>query len=201
MATLLEETRFYWLSAAAHGRRRNHEASISKAAAKRFRCTAAIAALLMLSITSPALEAQDVISIDPRDCQPGIHSQVQGPFALQVFCDDALGTNIAVFLSDLGAPLAGKYSLGDRFWQGEEWNLDVTAYAWLGGDRLLLSTSRVYGSGRVYLLDLAAQSWRVARPSNEDECVTHLEALRGDTVILKLTVCDDQRETRVEFSL
>jgi hypothetical protein len=71
------------------------------------------------------------VQVSAKYCKPGPQFQVPGPFAIYVFCDDALGTNIAVFLNDLGAPLRNKYDLGKRFWQGEPWSYDVTSSAWI----------------------------------------------------------------------
>ena len=88
--------------------------------------------LLLLPIffvPSFSAQAEEVVSVYSGSCISGIHKQPQGIFALHVFCDDALGTNVAGFYDDLGAPFSGKYNLGKRFWQGEEWNYDVTSFS------------------------------------------------------------------------
>ena len=121
--------------------------------------------------------------ISPKYCSQGEHSQPKGRFAIYVFCDDALGTNIAVFMKGLGAPFEGNYQLGKRFWQGQEWAYDVTSYAWLPDNQLLIATSAVYGSGSVYLLNLAKQLSRVL--FNDDKAVLELESISGSTINIR----------------
>jgi len=116
---------------------------------------------LMLTLSSQVLAEANVTQIHAKVCPPGIHEQPNGKFALHVFCDDALGTNVAVFLNKMGAPIHQDYSLGNRFWQNQEWAFDVMSYAWLPNDQLLLSTSAIYGSGSVYLLDPSKKTFKV----------------------------------------
>jgi hypothetical protein len=154
--------------------------------------------LISVSFSSAA---EDVVSIVGPDCTRGIHQQIQGPFALHVFCDNALGTNVAVFMDDLGSPLAGNYYLGKRFWQGEEWNYDVTSYAWLKENYLLLATSHIYGSGAVYKLSLENQTYEIIRSSDNDGCVTQLISVQGQRVELGLTDCETLEVKIVEIAL
>ena len=116
--------------------------------------------LFLLSILAFSVNVQcdvEIADISPRSCVPGVHEQPDGIFALFVFCDDALGTNVALFQSKLGAPKNESYSLVERFWQGQEWASDVISYAWLPSGSLLMSTSGVYGSGSVYKIDPSAK--------------------------------------------
>ena len=122
-----------------------------------------IAILFILVLSLDAVADIDVKVISPKYCRQGEHVQPQSSFAIYVFCDDALGTNIAVFLKELGAPFEGDYELGKRFWQGQEWAYDVTSYSWLQRNKLLIATSAIYGSGSVYLLDLEKKSFRVLK--------------------------------------
>ncbi len=147
------------------------------------------------------LEAEDVVSIVGQDCTRGIHKQPHGPFALHVFCDSALGTNIAVFMDNLHNPLAGNYFLGKRFWQGEEWNYDVTSYAWLKDNFLLLATSHIYGSGAVYKLNLEKQTFEIVRPSDNDVCVTQLKSVQDKRIELVVTDCDTLVDKTIEIAL
>jgi hypothetical protein len=59
----------------------------------------------------------NIESISGRVCKGGSHIQPRGPFGVYVFCDDALGTNIAVFYPALGDPRYEKWTLTCRFWQ------------------------------------------------------------------------------------
>ena len=104
-----------------------------------------ISILLGLAIGMQA-RAEYVQSVYAKNCSQGTYQQPEGVFAIYVFCDDALGTNLAVFMQHIGPPLFGDYNLGKRFWQGEEWSYDATSFSWLKDNRLLLATSGIYGS-------------------------------------------------------
>jgi len=83
--------------------------------------------ILFIALTFTGLthaESASVVQISAKYCKEGVHKQPKGQFALYAFCDDALGTNVSVFLSDLGAPLRGAYRLTKRFWQSDEWGAD-----------------------------------------------------------------------------
>lgn len=116
---------------------------------------------IMLLLAGSVLAKTDIVQVHAAKCTPGVHTQPDGPFALYVFCDDALGTNIAIFLDKMYAPIHQDYNLGKRFWQDQEWSFDVMSFAWLPGNRLLISTSAIYGSGSVYLIDLSAKQAKV----------------------------------------
>ena len=152
-------------------------------------------------ISSFSAQAEEVVSVYARSCIQGIHKQPKGIFALHVFCDDALGTNVAVFFDDLGAPFSGKYNLGNRFWQGEEWNYDVTSFSWLKENRLLLATSNIYGSGDVFMLNLEEQTYKVIFPSEPSIFVTQLKSIRNKRVELITTECQNLKEGVVEIAL
>jgi hypothetical protein len=158
-----------------------------------------LAAIVFAFGTSVA-GAQNPVQITGPMCKPGVHEQPQGPFALYVFCDDALGTNIAVFLNDLGAPLSGPYDLGKRFWQGQEWANDVTSYAWLPDGRLLLATSAIYGTGTVYILDLEKQQSKVALQPQKDGCMPILKGVTGSRVEMEIESCEQRKGYAVGFT-
>ncbi|MCP4326198.1 MAG: hypothetical protein GY787_31055 [Alteromonadales bacterium] len=120
--------------------------------------------ILMFSLifSGAVLSENFVVKVSPEYCLEGVHQQSNGPFAIFVFCDDALGSNISVFLKDIGAPFSGKYSLGSRFWQGQLWSNDVTSFVWLENrTELLVATSGSYGSGGIYLLNLNDQESKI----------------------------------------
>lgn len=116
-----------------------------------------VTVLLMLQIMfcSSAVSESNVQNVYGHSCDQGVSHQPGGDYGVYVFCDDALATNIAVFKSKMNAPLENQYSLSERFWQGEEWANDVVSFAWLSErSQLLVSTSGVYGTGTIYLLDV-----------------------------------------------
>jgi hypothetical protein len=156
---------------------------------------------LILIGSSTPLYAEDVVSIYGQDCKHGIHKQAKGPFAMHVFCDSALGTNIAIYMDFIGAPLFGNYYLGKRFWQGEEWNYDVTSYSWLKENKLLIATSGIYGSGAVYILKLENQTLERIRAPDEFNCITKLKAVENRRATIGLTNCKTLQEQLVDVAL
>jgi hypothetical protein len=131
-----------------------------------------------------------------------MHAQPKGPFALYVFCDDALGSNVAVVLKKLHNPLSGKYSREKRFWQGEQWAKDVTSYAWLeDGKHLLLATSYIYGTGSVYLLNLETQQFQVKNPIKYGACLASLRQVDDKKLDVAITDCEDEVEYKFEFAM
>jgi hypothetical protein len=112
----------------------------------------------------------DVTWLSQKNCISGLHPQpADGPFAVFVFCDDALGANIAVINISPGAGpgairLVGPrkewnhWNVSDRIWQEASWATDVTSFAWSSDLCLLyVATSGTYGTGAVYRLDLVAR--------------------------------------------
>jgi hypothetical protein len=103
-----------------------------------------------------------------ENCQHGLHAQPNGgPFSVFLFCDDALGSNIGVILTQPGAG-PGKIKLtadqswdqwntNDRFWQDKLWATDVVNFLWSPSLRYLyVATSGIYGNGGFFKLDLQA---------------------------------------------
>jgi len=130
--------------------------------------------------------------ISGRGCKGGVHPQPQGPFGVYVFCDDAVGTNIAVFYPQLGEPKYQKWTLTRRFWQDGPWAADVSALGWVPGRNLLVvATSEIYGSGSVYLLDLEKQTSVILGSTND--CGSTILGLTDSSVTLGLTNCEDPK--------
>ncbi|MCA3028190.1 MAG: hypothetical protein ING66_06265 [Rhodocyclaceae bacterium] len=113
--------------------------------------------------------ASDVTQLSAKKCAPGLRAQPHGgPFSVFVFCDDALGVNIAVLNASGGAG-PGKLKLGetklwdrwqvdDRVWQQSTWSRDITSFAWSRDSRsLYVATSGTYGTGFTYKLDLVSR--------------------------------------------
>lgn len=119
----------------------------------------AVLASLLLLVTSVTASAQeDSWQKAPGNCVPGLHSSPKGPFAVMIYCEDALGIYLAVIhAAPMGAPAAqsGKWSLEDRYWFDPLWASDITGFKWSSdGRELFVSTSGIYGSGGLFELDL-----------------------------------------------
>lgn len=103
-------------------------------------------------------------------CSRGLHRQPDGPFAVLLFCEDALGDHLSVvYLEPLGgpaaAPFAGSWAMNDRVWEDALWGSDITSFAWgPDGRRLYVATSEVYGSGGLFELDLVSRKARQIAP-------------------------------------
>ena len=141
-----------------------------------------------------------VVKISPKYCEKGVQFQPRGNFAISVFCDDALGTNIAIFLNDLHGPFRGKYALYQRYWQNYEWGADVTSFVWMPEDTLIISTSRIYGSGKVLKLDLENQKSEVLYTPSDNICVTEIARINESKLTVKLTDCD-LNEEEIEIAI
>ncbi len=104
----------------------------------------------------------------PGDCPTGLHHQPNGPFAVLLFCEDALGTYLAVvYLDPIGSPVTqnGRWRLNDRYWHESVWGSDITGFQWSeDGTRLQVSTQGVYGAGGFFELNLKARTWTQRLP-------------------------------------
>jgi hypothetical protein len=138
-----------------------------------------ILTLLSLSLCIPPIILADQmyftedIWVSEHGCQHGLHHQPNGPFAVFLFCEDALGDYIGVIYADiLGAPNAEPFSnrwmLDNRLWQEPIWASDVTSFAWgPSGSRLYVATSNIYGSGGLYELNLKTRKAKQLAPKGK----------------------------------
>jgi len=158
--------------------------------------------LISLFVTNSVFSEEiPVTQISPKYCKEGAHVQKNGQFAIYAFCDDALGTNIAIFLEDLGAPLRGPYRLAKRFWQDDEWGSDVTSFSWLPNKKhLIISTSAIYGAGKVFKLNLETQEYEVIYNPKQDTCLTEINTIENGKLLIKITNCELQT-SEVEIAI
>jgi hypothetical protein len=121
---------------------------------------------------------KQVVRLVGTACRQGVHRQPNGPFAVIAFCEDALGSYVAVVCYKPGACEKAEYPDGtirfagwsyqSRTWQQDPWTSDVTALAWSpDGKYLYVSTSEIYGSGALYLLNLEERTFRQLLPTGE----------------------------------
>jgi len=104
-------------------------------------------------------------------CPSGLHNQQSGPFAVLLFCEDALGAYLAVVhVGPLGAPTTQneRWTLNDRYWYEPIWGSDVTGFQWSNDKKtLLVSTQQIYGAGGYFELDLETRSATQRLPIGE----------------------------------
>jgi len=145
--------------------------------------------LFMLSVSEIAtadsiLDDKDVWIHGKDRCSQGLHKQPNGPMALLMFCDDALGVNAGlVYYDSPEEPVSIQFynklseeekktyyniwSLSNRMWQDQIWGSDITSYAWSpDGTRLFIATSEIYGSGALYELDLIRKKYKQVAPAD-----------------------------------
>ena len=122
-------------------------------------------------------------------CVHGLHHQPNGPLAVVLFCEDAVGTYLGIIYYDvMGEPAPSHFirrlpekerlafhntwSLGNRMWQEPIWASDITSYAWgPDGTKLYVATSNIYGSGAFYELDLIRRLHRQIAPQNREATI------------------------------
>ena len=151
--------------------------------------------IVAVASSMPTVAEQQVIRASPKYCKPGLHRQPNGPYAVMLFCDDALGSNIGVIRIHLGAPTADAWSLHDRFWQDGTWGGDVTAFAWDSErDLLLVSTEAIYGTGAVYRIQLKTRQYSTLFPPGKGKqwCDTEITSIdrKRRTLTIKIGDCN-----------
>ena len=136
--------------------------------------------ILLALVFCTSAGAQAITRATPKTCVHGLKAQPRGgPFSVFVFCDDALGVNIAVLNTSPGAGpgqirLEGPrvwshWQVNDRVWQDASWSTDITSFAWSRDLRsLYVATSGTYGSGALYRLSLVDRSYTRLLPKEED---------------------------------
>jgi len=129
------------------------------------------ALLLLVSCAANATDSEGVVKASGKNCVHGLHQQpTGGPFAVFLFCDDGLGSNLGVINTSGGAgpgridlpqpKLWEKWDVNDRFWQDPEWATDITSFAWAKDLKsLYVATSEVYGTGALYKLNLVTRTF------------------------------------------
>ena len=139
------------------------------------------------SISANSASATDELWNNDKDsCNHGLHKQPNGPMAIILFCEDAVGTYIGlVYYDSLEGPASLQFfsrlseteketyykiwSLGNRMWQNSLWASDVTSYAWgQDGTKLYVATSGIYGSGALYELDLVRKRHKQIAPTGKE---------------------------------
>jgi hypothetical protein len=117
-----------------------------------------LATFLALVVSGAVGAQEDSWRKAQGNCAPGLHSSPTGPFAVMIYCEDALGDHLAViYAAPIGAPVdeSGKWSLKNRYWFDPLWASDITGFKWSSdGHELFVSTSGIYGSGGLFKLDL-----------------------------------------------
>ena len=176
-----------------------------------------LSCVLMLGLIHGTIFAQTstpyLVQAQSEKCQHRLHPQPnRGPFSVFLFCDDALGSNIGVILTEPGGgpgamKLTGdmvwdKWYTNDRFWQDKLWATDVVNFLWSPSLRYLyVATSGIYGHGGFFKLDLKERSFIRLLPDPSATYMHHLEGgyftkikevdIEKDLIIVGIYVYDE----------
>jgi hypothetical protein len=142
------------------------------------------------------------IVISAKHCESGSYAQPGGDYALQIYCDDGLATNVAVQLLRMNAPMLGAYSLTRRSWHGGDWAGDITSYLWgRNKDKLYIATSPYNGTGNVYELNLPEQKSRLIWQRGKKDCIALLQNQKAAHLLLQVGHCDNKTRRQVRLKL
>jgi hypothetical protein len=122
-----------------------------------------------------SLHEKDYLRHDifPKVCKQGLYEGPNRKFAVYVFCDDALGTNIGI-INTSSAAFAGPgskkvWSVDTRFWQEARFSRDVRNIEWSpNGEKITVETQDIYGTGKTYVIDLINKRIEKEGPSMQD---------------------------------
>lgn len=130
--------------------------------------TISLAASVVLATEPDLVTSQELRSHE--DSKGVLYQQTNGPFAVMVFNEFALGEHIGViYYSQMANPADGKWWISQRFWQARPWNEDVTSFAWdNNGKFLYVATSGVYGDGGLFRLDLHQKTYARLHPTKKE---------------------------------
>ncbi len=93
-------------------------------------CTMLSCVCSILAHAADASVHQNIINFSGESCPHGLHHQPNGAFEVIVFCEDALGTSLAVVCYDAGkcdrlldvkSGEAMGWEIADRVWQQAPW--------------------------------------------------------------------------------
>ena len=166
--------------------------------------------LIALSFPVQAGDAPLIIEVFGPKCKHGLHQQPKnGAFSVFLFCDDALGANIGIILTERGAgpgptPLPEtrewqNWDTTNRFWQDRKWAADVVNFAWSPSQRYLyVATSGIYGDGGFFKLDLGERTYKRLAPKPDAPYHSQLSDMNFTRI---KRIDNSKKEIIVEISL
>ncbi|WP_421780230.1 hypothetical protein [Kiloniella litopenaei] len=135
-------------------------------------------------------------------CEADRYVQPIGEFSVDVYCDDALGTNISVVKLKFDAPMVGPYTLTKRTWQGGDWAFSITSFMW-GTDRksLYVATEGYNGSGKAYYLNVETQKSQEIWSMSPGDCGSVLTGMDEKHVHLQNIPCDENKARDIMIAI
>src|SRR2546426_7202701 len=132
----------------------------------------------------PKDRAWVAVNVERLPCANWGHAAPRGPFAIWTSCEGALGRYAGIiYAGPTGARRDTAWSEGDQWWYGAEWGDDITSYVWnTTGDTAYVATGGIYGSGKVFLLDIwrrRAEEIQLPHDKSGDETYWQGQTTRG----------------------
>lgn len=131
--------------------------------------------------------------VNLSDDSQRIFKQPNGPYAVIFFNQYAHGNYIGlVYYNTMDSVLLvdAPWGYSKRFWQDEEWCSDVNNFAWsFSGKYLYIATSIIYGSGKLFELDLFNKKSRAIWPSDQQ-----IKKLKGEYIGTYITSIDSTNQ-------
>jgi hypothetical protein len=124
-----------------------------------------------------------------------------------VFDEYALGLNIGViYYEQMGIPSDGNWWLSERFWSDRLWSSNVTSILWgPKGQFLYVATSRIYGDGSVFRLNLKEKSAKKIFPVDDinatDILTTEISGYNTKSNKIKIRVIFENKKTEENFEI
>ena len=113
--------------------------------------------ILFISCRTEAFISGGAEIVQNPGCGNGSHIyfQANGPFALMVSCEDALGKYASLlYYKSMQQPTLGAWSMDERTWRQKQWGNGVIDFAWVGGNELLVSVGIESDDPGVYWVSL-----------------------------------------------
>jgi len=126
--------------------------------------------IIFILLATPGLSQESIETWEwnPDRCISAVHPHPHSPFAVALFCENAIGTYLSVVhLGPIGASASknGRWTLENRYWYDSLWSSDITGFRWSkDGMQLTVSTSPIYGSGGYFELDLKTRTAKQLLP-------------------------------------
>jgi len=138
---------------------------------------------------SNGIPDEDAVSFNVIACPQGHHFQPggrkAGPFEVIVACRNTLIGDVEVVCSDPRfcdkKEIPGRYTgwnwtpnSSNMEWSDKRWSTNATGFAWSRfGNSLYISTSKNFGSGGIFVLNLEGRTSRQLLPLGEQVSIEH----------------------------
>ena len=116
--------------------------------------------LIFLSLFTFTSQSSELVSLK-QNCQSGVYPIEHTQLSLHIACEGALGNYLGIMLTGHWSKLEqGKWKIDSRYWFDKTWGNDVISYYYEPKSKMLyISTSGIYGSAGVYILNIHEQEF------------------------------------------